>query len=94
MLKLVLFVFSMIFIQLIPLIPFDFVHYSLNQRAPARHESVETPIGNESNGVVDEEGANFIVILFQYTCGFHNKFGEVFCHFTNSFSCFFYSFIF
>ena len=26
----------------------NFVDYSLNQRAPAGHESVETPIGNES----------------------------------------------
>ncbi|RVW30108.1 hypothetical protein CK203_104520 [Vitis vinifera] len=51
----------------------NFVDYSLNQRAPAGHESVETPIGNESNGVVAGEGANFIVILFQCTCGFHHK---------------------
>ncbi|RVW18435.1 hypothetical protein CK203_110492 [Vitis vinifera] len=30
----------------------NFVDYSLNQRAPAGHESAETPIGNESNGAV------------------------------------------
>ena len=28
-----------------------------NQRAPAGHESVETPIGNESNGAVAGDGA-------------------------------------
>nr|CAN82563.1 hypothetical protein VITISV_039811 [Vitis vinifera] len=28
----------------------NFVDYSLNQRAPAGHESAETPIGNESSG--------------------------------------------
>ena len=54
----------------------NFVDYSLNQRAPTGHEPAETPIGNESNGAVAGEGANFIVILFQYTCGFHHKFGE------------------
>nr|CAN74001.1 hypothetical protein VITISV_040582 [Vitis vinifera] len=30
----------------------NFVDYSLNQGAPAGHESAETPIGHESNGVV------------------------------------------
>ncbi|RVW33706.1 hypothetical protein CK203_105881 [Vitis vinifera] len=45
-----------------------------NARAPAGHESTETPIGNESNDAVAEEGANFIVILFRCTCGFHHKF--------------------
>ena len=54
----------------------NFVDYSLNQRAPTGHEPAETPIGNESNGAVAGEGANFIVILFQYTCGFYHKFGE------------------
>ena len=49
----------------------------LNQGTPAGHESTKTPIGNhESNGAVAGEGANFIVILFQRTCGFHHKFGE------------------
>ncbi|RVW23221.1 hypothetical protein CK203_100442 [Vitis vinifera] len=43
----------------------NFVDYSLNQRAPAGHESAETPIGNESNGAVAGEGANFILILFR-----------------------------
>ena len=47
-----------------------------NQGTPAGHESVETPIGNESNGAVAREGANFILILFQGICGFHHKFGE------------------
>ena len=45
-----------------------------NQGTPAGHESVETPIGNESNGVAAREGANFTVILFQRTCDFHHKF--------------------
>ncbi|RVW61981.1 Retrovirus-related Pol polyprotein from transposon 297 [Vitis vinifera] len=40
-----------------------------NARAPAGHESAETPIGNESNGAVAGEGANFIVILFQINEG-------------------------
>ena len=57
-------------------IGYKFFYYSLNQRAPAGHESAETPIGNESNGAAAGEGANFIVILFQGTCGFHYKFGE------------------
>nr|CAN65224.1 hypothetical protein VITISV_011152 [Vitis vinifera] len=57
----------------------NFVNYSLNQRAPAGHESVETPIGNESNGAVAGESANFIVILFQGTCGFHHKFVNTSC---------------
>ncbi|RVW63905.1 hypothetical protein CK203_055680 [Vitis vinifera] len=39
------------------------------QLAPAGHESAETPIGNESNGAVAGEGANFIVILFQINEG-------------------------
>nr|CAN82307.1 hypothetical protein VITISV_011996 [Vitis vinifera] len=30
----------------------NFVDYSLNQGAPAGHESAETPIGHESNGAV------------------------------------------
>nr|CAN74348.1 hypothetical protein VITISV_025827 [Vitis vinifera] len=38
----------------------NFVDYSLNQRAPAGHESAETPIRNESNGTAAGEGANFI----------------------------------
>nr|CAN74127.1 hypothetical protein VITISV_023225 [Vitis vinifera] len=33
----------------------NFVDYSLNQGAPARHESAETPIGHESNGAVAGE---------------------------------------
>ncbi|KAL6337968.1 hypothetical protein AAG906_005937 [Vitis piasezkii] len=41
----------------------------LGERAPAGHESAKTPIGNESNGVVAGEGANFIVILFQHSGG-------------------------
>ncbi|RVX11226.1 hypothetical protein CK203_019786 [Vitis vinifera] len=52
----------------------NFVDYSLNQGAPAGHESVETPIGHESNGAVAGEGVKFIVILFQSTCDFHHKF--------------------
>ena len=55
---------------------YNFVDYYLNQGAPARHESADTPIGHEPNGVVAREGANFILILFQGTCGFHHKFGE------------------
>ena len=43
-------------------------------------------LGHKSNGAVVGEGANFSVILFQRTCGFHHKFGEFFLHFTNSFS--------
>ncbi|RVW63649.1 hypothetical protein CK203_056908 [Vitis vinifera] len=39
-----------------------------SQGAPAGHESIETPIGNKSNGAIAGEGANFIVILFQ-DCG-------------------------
>ncbi|RVW39876.1 hypothetical protein CK203_083163 [Vitis vinifera] len=34
----------------------NFVDYSLNQGAPAGHESAETPIGHESNGAVAGEG--------------------------------------
>ncbi|KAL6323242.1 hypothetical protein AAG906_029249 [Vitis piasezkii] len=52
----------------------NFVDYSLNQGAPAGHESVDTPIGHESNGAVAGEGVNFTVILFQSTCDFHHKF--------------------
>nr|CAN67583.1 hypothetical protein VITISV_036646 [Vitis vinifera] len=33
----------------------NFVDYSLNQGAPAGHESAETPIGHESNGAVAED---------------------------------------
>ena len=34
-------------------------------------------MGNESNGVVAEEGANFTVILsFQSTCDLHHQFGD------------------
>ncbi|RVW23650.1 hypothetical protein CK203_093955 [Vitis vinifera] len=43
----------------------NFVDYSLNQGAPAGHESAETPIGHESNGAVAGEGVKFIVILFR-----------------------------
>ena len=32
--------------------------YSLNQGAPAGHESADTPIGHESNGVVAEDESN------------------------------------
>ncbi|KAL6326187.1 hypothetical protein AAG906_001582 [Vitis piasezkii] len=35
----------------------NFVDYSLNQGAPAGHESAETPIGHESNGAVAGDGA-------------------------------------
>ncbi|RVW14735.1 hypothetical protein CK203_092643 [Vitis vinifera] len=35
----------------------NFVDYSLNQGAPARHESADTPTGHESNGVVAGDGA-------------------------------------
>ena len=35
----------------------NFVDYSLNQGAPAGHESAETPIGHESNGAVAGNGA-------------------------------------
>ena len=31
----------------------------------------------QSNGTVTGEGANFIVILFQSTCDFHHKFGDL-----------------
>ncbi|RVW32453.1 hypothetical protein CK203_099872 [Vitis vinifera] len=34
----------------------------------------DTPIGNKSNGVVAEDGANFTMILFQCTCDCHHKF--------------------
>ena len=40
------------------------------------HESADTPSGNESNGAIAGEGANFTVILFQSTCDFHHKFGD------------------
>ncbi|RVW71913.1 hypothetical protein CK203_058398 [Vitis vinifera] len=43
----------------------NFVDYSLNQGAPAGHESAETPIGHESNGAVAGEGVKFIVIHFR-----------------------------
>ena len=33
----------------------NFVDYSLNQGAPAGHESAETPIGHESDGAVVRE---------------------------------------
>ncbi|RVW73514.1 hypothetical protein CK203_060024 [Vitis vinifera] len=52
----------------------NFVDHSLNQGAPAGHESADTPTGHESNGTAAGEGANFIVILFQTTCDFHHKF--------------------
>ncbi|KAL6311879.1 hypothetical protein AAG906_027288 [Vitis piasezkii] len=35
-----------------PFVVINFVDYSLNQGAPAGHESAETPIGHESNGAV------------------------------------------
>ncbi|KAL6312569.1 hypothetical protein AAG906_005965 [Vitis piasezkii] len=38
----------------------NFVDYSLIQGAPAGHESVETPIGHESNGAVVGEGVKSI----------------------------------
>ena len=39
--------------------------------------SITTPIGNESNGVVAREGANFkVILLFQSTCDLHHKFGD------------------
>ena len=50
---------------------------SLIQGAPARHESTDTPTGDESNGAVVGEGVKFIVILFQSTCDFQHKFGNV-----------------
>ncbi|KAL6331694.1 hypothetical protein AAG906_016690 [Vitis piasezkii] len=41
----------------------NFVDYSLNQGAPAGHESAETPIGHESNGAVaGERSVKFVVI--------------------------------
>ncbi|RVW26112.1 hypothetical protein CK203_115841 [Vitis vinifera] len=46
----------------------NFVDHFLSQGAPTGHESAETPVGNESNGAVAGEGANFIVKLFQ-DCG-------------------------
>ncbi|RVW91559.1 hypothetical protein CK203_046152 [Vitis vinifera] len=36
----------------------NFVDYSLNQGAPAGHESAETPIGHESNGTVARDESN------------------------------------
>ena len=47
-----------------------------NQGTPVEHESAETPIGNESNGIAAGECANFTVIWFQRTCDFHHKFGD------------------
>ncbi|KAL6347353.1 hypothetical protein AAG906_016834 [Vitis piasezkii] len=49
----------------------NFVDYSLNQGAPAGHESVETPIGHESNGVVagDEEAMNFMSYVAEVSRG-------------------------
>ncbi|KAL6312399.1 hypothetical protein AAG906_019913 [Vitis piasezkii] len=44
----------------------NFVDHSLNQGAPAGHESAETPIGHESN-------VKFVVIPFLSTCDFHHK---------------------
>ena len=43
----------------------NFVDYSLNQRASARHESTETPIGNESDinnriGVFNRKVSRFV----------------------------------
>ena len=55
----------------------NFVDCSLNQGAPTGHESAKTPIGHESNGAAAGEGVKFIVILFQSTCDFHHKFGNV-----------------
>ncbi|RVW88235.1 hypothetical protein CK203_038694 [Vitis vinifera] len=52
---------------------YKFVDYSLNQGAPAGHESAETPIGHESNGAVAGEGVKFILIPFLSTCDFHHK---------------------
>ncbi|KAL6321480.1 hypothetical protein AAG906_018449 [Vitis piasezkii] len=54
----------------------NFVDYSLNQGAPAGHESVDTPNGHESNGVVARDGVKFTMILFQNTCDLHHKFGN------------------
>ena len=55
----------------------NFVDHFLNQGAPAEHKSAETPIGNESNGVIAREGANFkVILLFQSTCDLHHKFGD------------------
>ena len=34
-------------------------------------------LGMQSNGVVAGEGANCTVILFQSTCDFHHKFGDL-----------------
>ncbi|RVW59153.1 hypothetical protein CK203_105255 [Vitis vinifera] len=39
----------------------NFVDYSLNQGAPAGHESAETPIGHESNGAVAGEWCHFTI---------------------------------
>ncbi|RVW22959.1 hypothetical protein CK203_093676 [Vitis vinifera] len=47
-------------------------------RAPAGHESAETPIGHESNGAVAGEGVKFIVI-FLSTCDFHHKLIDTSC---------------
>ncbi|KAL6311497.1 hypothetical protein AAG906_020900 [Vitis piasezkii] len=44
----------MVFIFLV----INFVDYSLNQGAPAGHESAETPIGHESNGAVAGDESN------------------------------------
>ena len=51
----------------------NFVDYSLNQGAPAGHESAETPIGHESNGAVAGDGVKFLEIPFLSTCDFHHK---------------------
>nr|CAN64808.1 hypothetical protein VITISV_042590 [Vitis vinifera] len=52
----------------------NFVDYSLNQGAPTGHESVETPIGHESNGAVAgdeiaEEAMNFMSYVAEVSRG-------------------------
>ncbi|KAL6347779.1 hypothetical protein AAG906_026308 [Vitis piasezkii] len=54
----------------------NFVDYSLNQGAPAGHESADTPIGHESNGAVagdgttlHEEAMNFMSYVAEVSRG-------------------------
>ena len=52
----------------------NFVDHSLNQGAPAGHESAETPIGHESNGAAAGDlSVKFVVIPLLSTCDFHHK---------------------
>ncbi|KAL6315683.1 hypothetical protein AAG906_005774 [Vitis piasezkii] len=54
----------------------NFVDYSLNQRAPVDMNHPRHQLGMNQMALLRED-ANFILILFQGTCGFHHKFGEL-----------------